>query len=129
MFRFITFLFIFFPLMAMFQLAINLPHFICSVCYSLSTSQVPEDLMQWCVHKVIAELILWFLSAEMLMFAVMKLLLVGLVQPFLPLFWWLYLCYEAYLICSPYNIPFFSQNGSIPDEILLNLLYLFRSLT
>ena len=78
MFRFITFLFIFFPLMAMFWLAINLPHFICSVCHYLYTSQVPEEVMQWCVHKVIAKLILWFLSAEMFMFAVIKLLFVGL---------------------------------------------------
>lgn len=90
--------------------------------YTLSTSQVPEDLMQWCVHKVIAELILWFLPVDMLMFAVMTLLLVGLVQPFLPLFWWLYLCYEAHLICSPQDVPF----GSIPDEILSHLMSLFR---
>ena len=40
------------------------------------------------------------------MFAVMKLLFVGLVQPFLPLFWWICLCYEAYLICSPQDVPF-----------------------
>ena len=87
MFRFITFLFIFFPLMAMFWSAINLPHLIFSAFSSLYTFQVPEDLMQWCVHKVIAELIIWFLSVEMFMFAVLKLLFVGLVQCFLPLFW------------------------------------------
>ena len=89
MFRFISFLFIFFPLMAMFQMAINLPQFIYSVCYFLTISQVPEDLLQWCVHTVLAELISWFLTAEMVMFAFVKLLFVGLVQPLLPLFWWL----------------------------------------
>ena len=85
MFRFVTLMFIFFPLLAIFRMAINLPRFMYSVCYSLSASQVPQDLLHWCVHTILAELISWFLTAEMIMFAFVKLLFVGLVQAFLAL--------------------------------------------
>ena len=112
LFRFVTLMVIFFPLLAMFRMTINLPHFMYSVCCSLSTSQVPQDLLHWCVHTVLAELISWFLTAEMVMFAFVKLLYVGLVQPFLPLFWWLCLCYEAYLFYSPDDVPFLPRNSS-----------------
>ena len=125
MFRFITLVFIVFPLMAMLRMVISLPHFIYSVCYSLSTSQVPEDLLQRCVHTVLAELISWFLTVEMIMFAFMKLLFVGLVQPFLPLFWWLCLCYEAYLFCSPDDVHFLPKKCFTSEKVLSRLLFLF----
>ena len=43
------------------------------------------------------EIILWFLMGKILVFAFVWALVCGMSQPVLPLFWWLYLCYEPYL--------------------------------
>ena len=70
--RFAAFMLLIFPIMTLFRSAFYFPHFMCSVCQSMYTSQVPAKFMEWCVHQVIAEAILWFASAELFMFLIIK---------------------------------------------------------
>ena len=46
------------------------------------------------------------------MFLIIKVLFTGMIQPVLPLFWWLCLCYEAYISSSSASIPFESRSIS-----------------
>ena len=101
-----------FPIMTLFRAAYYFPHFMCSVCQSMYTSQVPAKFMEWCVYQVIAEAILWFASAELFMFLIIKVLFMGMIQPVMPIFWWLCLCYEAYISSSSISSPF--EPKSIP---------------
>ena len=79
LFKFAAFMLLIFPIMTLFRAAYYFPHFMCSVCQSMYTSQVPAKFMEWCVYQVIAEAILWFASAELFMFLIIKVLFMGMI--------------------------------------------------
>ena len=75
--------------------------------------------LPWCIYSIMSEVASWFIMAELLIFSSIQGLFYCFLQPFLPLFWWLYLCYEAYL--SSYSpCP---SSVSAPSHSMLSLCH------
>ena len=130
MVRFLVFILVIFPLMTMFKMALNLPQCVCQLCYSFYVLQPPAMFLPWCFYSIISEIASWFIKGELLLFALLQSLLYCFLQFFFPLFWWLCLCYEAYLgsnlLCSssvspqPNSVLSFCRSRCIYSSYQLN---------
>ena len=110
MIRFSIFLFGFFSLMTIFKMALNLPQCLCQLCYSICALQSPTMFLPWCINSIMSEVAFWFITAELLIFTIFQAIFYCLLQLLLPLFWWLCLCYEAYLSSSSHYSPLTSAS-------------------